>query len=393
MKRKFTILVGDKALWVIYFLLSGISLVAVYSTIGLSAIVDFGSTPMHAFLRHLLVVLVSWVAAIAVSHLRLRIIPKPSRLMLYLMWVLLLVILIVSQGRWIAVPGFGQFQPSELAKVLLMICLARDIAANKDDLSSPGMVLKILLPVIITCILVGIPNLSTALLIFTTAWVTLYFGGYSHAQWWKYTLLTLAVLAGGFLFLYFIDDAISVGRVTTWSHRLQAWVHPNPDLLTQENMARMAVARGGFWGSGIGTTIHGRLMTQAHCDFIYAIIIEESGTLAATLIFALYAWFYFRCIRIATACKKTFGSICVAAMGTLIMFQALIHMTVSVGLIPVTGQTLPFVSYGGSAYLFLSIGLGVIQAVARANAKAKMKAAKVETDQDQVEDNQDTENK
>ena len=197
MKRKFTILVGDKALWVIYFLLSGISLVAVYSTIGLSAIVDFDSTPMHAFLRHLLVVLVSWVAAIAVSHLRLRIIPKPSRLMLYLMWVLLLVILIVSQGRWIAVPGFGQFQPSELAKVLLMICLARDIAANKDDLSSPGMVLKILLPVIITCILVGIPNLSTALLIFTTAWVTLYFGGYSHAQWWKYTLLTLAVLAGG----------------------------------------------------------------------------------------------------------------------------------------------------------------------------------------------------
>ena len=345
MKRKFTILVGDKALWVIYFLLSGISLVAVYSTIGLSAIVDFGSTPMHAFLRHLLVVLVSWVAAIAVSHLRLRIIPKPSRLMLYLMWVLLLVILIVSQGRWIAVPGFGQFQPSELAKVLLMICLARDIAANKDDLSSPGMVLKILLPVIITCILVG------------------------------------------------IDDAISVGRVTTWSHRLQAWVHPNPDLLTQENMARMAVARGGFWGSGIGTTIHGRLMTQAHCDFIYAIIIEESGTLAATLIFALYAWFYFRCIRIATACKKTFGSICVAAMGTLIMFQALIHMTVSVGLIPVTGQTLPFVSYGGSAYLFLSIGLGVIQAVARANAKAKMKAAIVETDQNRVEDNQDTENK
>ena len=80
-------------------------------------------------------------------------------------------------------------------------------------------------------------------------------------------------------------------------------------------------------------------------------------------------------------------------MGTLIMFQALIHMTVSVGLIPVTGQTLPFVSYGGSAYLFLSVGLGVIQAVARANAKAKMKAALVETDQNQVEDNQDTEDK
>ena len=295
--------------------------------------------------------------------------------MLYLMWVLLLVILIVSQGRWIAVPGFGQFQPSELAKVLLMICLARDIAANKDDLSSPGMVLKILLPVIITCILVGIPNLSTALLIFTTAWVTLYFGGYSHAQWWKYTLLTLAVLAGGFLFLYFIDDAISVGRVTTWSHRLQAWVHPNPDLLTQENMARMAVARGGFWGNGIGTTIHGRLMTQAHNDFILAIIIEEAGLLTAIVIFALYAWFYFRCIRIATACSGLFGSLIVAGTGTLIFLQAVINISVAVGLLPVTGQTLPFISYGGTAYLCLGLGLGVIQAVAFRNKKLSRKAA------------------
>ena len=134
-------------------------------------------------------------------------------------------------------------------------------------------------------------------------------------------------------------------------------------------MARMAVARGGFFGCGIGTTIHGRLMTQAHNDFIYAIIIEEAGTLSALIIFALYAWFYFRCIRIATACRGPFGSLCAAGLGTLIFLQAIINMAVAVGVLPVTGQTLPFISYGGSAYLFLGCGIGVIQSVAFAGKK------------------------
>jgi cell division protein FtsW len=151
-------------------------------------------------------------------------------------------------------------------------------------------------------------------------------------------------------------------------------MNPDPDELTQENMARMAVARGGFTGNGIGTTIHGRLMTQAHNDFIFAIIIEEAGTLAAIAIFLLYALFYFRCIRIANGCKGLFGSLSVAGIGTVIFLQAIIHMSVAVGVLPVTGQTLPFISYGGSSYIFLAAGVAIIQSVAIDNKKQRQQA-------------------
>jgi len=191
----------------------------------------------------------------------------------------------------------------------------------------------------------------------------------------------------GFVILYLVGDKMDMARTSTWGHRLQAWMHPNPNELTQENMARMAVARGGFFGTGIGTTIHGRLMTQAHNDFIYAIIIEETGLLSAILIFLLYALFYFRCIRIATRCNGLFGSLCVAGLGTAIFLQAIVNMSVAVGVLPVTGQTLPFISYGGTAYLFLGCGVGVIQAVAADNKRQERLAKKAETENQNIEEN------
>ena len=129
-------------------------------------------------------------------------------------------------------------------------------------------------------------------------------------------------------------------------------------------MARMAIARGGLVGKGPGNTVHARLMTQAHNDFIYAIIIEETGMVGGLLVFVLYSVFYFRCIRLSWKCKGRFGALTVAGFGTMIYLQALANMCVAVGVLPVTGQTLPFISYGGTAYLFLGCGLGVIQSVA-----------------------------
>ena len=129
-------------------------------------------------------------------------------------------------------------------------------------------------------------------------------------------------------------------------------------------MARMAIASGGVIGQGPGNTVHARLMTQSHNDFIYAIIIEESGLVGGIVVFLLYTVFFFRCIRLAWRCKGRFGASVVAGLGTTIYLQALVNMCVAVGVLPVTGQTLPFISYGGTAYLFLGCGLGVIQSVA-----------------------------
>ena len=163
-----------------------------------------------------------------------------------------------------------------------------------------------------------------------------------------------------------------MGRSSTWGHRLQSYFEdPDPTVITQENMARMAIARGGVFGKGPGNTIYARLMTQSHNDFIYAIIIEEWGMLGGLLVFILYSIFYFRCIRIAWRCNGRFGALAVVGMGTVIYLQALANMCVAVGALPVTGQTLPFISYGGTAYLFLGCGLGVIQSVAADGEKLK----------------------
>ncbi len=377
MRRKLNILAGDKALWVIFFLLSGISLVAVYSTIGLSAIVDLNSTPMHIFCRHLGFVVATCIAVVLLSHVNYRRFAPLSKWVLYLSVIALVVVLIMGTERWLVIPHVTRFQPSEIAKVALIVFIARAIALNKDPLDDNRTFVKLLFPVFVVFLLVTPSNLSTGILILLASYILLFFGGVNKRLWWRSLIVVLLIALAAFLFLYYVGSHIEVGRIPTWSHRLQSWVHPNPDELTQENMARMAVARGGMWGNGIGTTIHGRLMTQAHNDFIFAIIIEEAGLLAALAIFALYAWFYFRCIRIATACKGQFGSLCVAGIGTLILLQAVINMSVAVGLLPVTGQTLPFISYGGSAYLFLGLGLGVIQSVAFDN-KRQARRAKAE---------------
>ncbi len=372
MKRKLNIFAGDKALWVIFFLLSGISLIAVYSTIGLSAISEQDATPMHVFFKHLGLVLLTYVAIVIQSHINYRFFSKVSCCAFYISLILLLVVMFTGGARWLEIPHLPRFQPSEIAKVALMVFLARSIAVNHDQIEEKRTFYWLLVPVAVTCGLIVKENLSTAILIWVSCYLLIFFGGVNKSMWWKGVAVMAIAAVVMFVVLYFVGDKMDVARSGTWGHRLQNWLHPNPDELSQENMARMAVARGEFFGCGIGSTIHGRLMTQAHNDFIYAIIIEEAGMLAAIAIFALYVLFYFRCIHIARHCKGTFGSLSVAGLSTMIFLQALVNMSVAVGVLPVTGQTLPFISFGGTAYLFMGFGVGVIQSVAADNKK-KMK--------------------
>ncbi|MBO4599210.1 MAG: FtsW/RodA/SpoVE family cell cycle protein [Bacteroidales bacterium] len=379
MKRKLNIMAGDTALWVIFFLLSGISLIAVYSSIGLTAVTQMSATPMHAFFKHLGLVAATYLVIIALSHVNFRYFSRPS-LWLYLICLLLLLLVLFLDPvhkRWLHLPYLPAFQPSEIAKVVLLVFTARNIALSRDRLDEPLTFYMLMVPAVVVTLFVAPSNLSTGLLIFISCYLLLFFGGVNRSLWWKGFAIMLALLILSFVLFYFVGDKIDLFRTSTWGHRLQSWLHPDPTELSQENMARMAVARGGlFFHNGIGTTIHGRLMTQAHNDFIFAIIIEEAGSLAGAFIFLLYAWFYFRCIRIATRCQVLFGSLAVAGIGTMIFLQAVLHMSVSLGVIPVTGQTLPFISHGGTAYLFMGLGIGVIQAVAADNKRQQRLAMK-----------------
>ena len=365
---------GDKTIWVVFFLLSIVSLLAVYSSIGLYAYSAFASkTPTSLFLRHMLIVAVTYVVVAALSHVNYRYFSRFAVLGYWAAIVLLVVMLALNQGRWVRIPVIGQFQPSEIAKVVLIIFLARILALKKNHAGELGQFLMMLIYIAAVVVLVLPENFSTAALIFLAAYLVMYFGGVNKKYWWRLFLVGVVLVIGFLAVSYYkyekslnagVDTEMMIERQETWGHRVYSWINPKTDELTQENMARMAIARGGVARLGIGSTVHARLMTQAHNDFIYAIIIEETGMVGGLFVFALYSIFYFRCVKLTRRCKGRFGALTVAGLGTVIYLQALVNMCVAVGVLPVTGQTLPFISYGGTAYLFLGCALGVIQSVA-----------------------------
>jgi cell division protein FtsW len=374
---------GDRTIWVVFFLLSIVSLLAVYSSIGLYAYSAFASkTPTSLFLRHMLIVAVTYIVVAALSHVNYRYFSRFAVLGYWAAIVLLVVMLALNQGRWVRIPVIGQFQPSEIAKVVLIIFVARILALKKDHAGDLGQFLMLLIYIAAVVVLVLPENFSTAALIFLAAYIVMYFGGVNKKYWWRLFLVGVVLVIGFLAVSYYkyekslnagADTEMVIERQETWGHRVYSWINPKTDELTQENMARMAIARGGVARLGIGSTVHARLMTQAHNDFIYAIIIEETGMVGGLFVFALYSIFYFRCVKLTRRCKGRFGALTVAGLGTVIYLQALVNMCVAVGVLPVTGQTLPFISYGGTAYLFLGCALGVIQSVA-ADVEAQDKA-------------------
>lgn len=365
---------GDKVIWVVFLLLSIISLVEVYSSIGLMAYSSYVSKgPTMVFLRHFLIVAVTYVVIILISRINYRFFSRFA-MMGYWAALVLLAVMLVFQRRWLQVPLIGQFQPSEIAKIVLIVFLARMLALKKDKVQEVGMFFQLLIYVALVAVLVFPTNFSTAALIFLSCFVMMYLGGVNRRHWWRLFLVGLVAVVAYLAITYYryeksMDSAAVaseqlIERESTWGHRVYSWINPEPEALTQENMAKMAIARGGFFGAGIGNTVHARLVTQAHNDFIYAIIIEEMGMLGGIVVFLLYSILYFRCVRLVWRCKGRFGALTVAGLGTVIYLQALVNMCVAVGVLPVTGQTLPFISYGGTAYLFMGCGLGIIQSIA-----------------------------
>ena len=363
---------GDKVIWVVFLLLSIISLVEVYSSIGLYAYSFFSTkSPTSLFLRHLIIVIATYVAVVLISRINYR---AFSRFAVLGYWIaLVLLVVAMAFGRWIRIPIIGQFQPSEIAKIILIVFVARMLALKKEHVEELSTFLQLMIYTVLVVVLVFPSNFSTAALIFLACYLMMFLGGVNRKWWWRLLLVGLVAVVAFLAISYFrYERSVNTGqmqeqvieRQATWGHRVYSWTNPQPDELTQENMARMAIARGGILGAGIGNTVHARLMTQAHNDFIYAVIIEEMGMVGGIVVFLLYSILYFRCIRLVWRCKGRFGALTVAGMGTVIYLQALVNMSVAVGVLPVTGQTLPFISYGGTAYLFMGCGLGIIQSVA-----------------------------
>jgi cell division protein FtsW len=374
---------SDRTVWIIVLLISIFSLLVVYSSSNVLAHRFKGGNTEVFLFKQFVVICLGFGIMVAMQFFNYKYFSRISQIGFLFVLPLLVLTLIIgkSEGgaeRWLELFGIS-IQTSEIAKLVLIIYVARVLTVKQDQLGDFMVVLKyLLLPIIAVCILILPSNFSTAAMLFVICFVMMFLG---RVKTW-----IMAVIAGAgivFILLFGIwiwnwPKTIPGGRGETWKARVAHFIGVNPDadqalnhLIKnsdenyQADMAKIAVANGKIFGVGPGNSIQRNFLPQANSDFIFAIYIEEYGLIFAVGLIFLYMILFFRGIAILKKSDKTFGGLMVVGLSFAIIFQAFINMAVAVGLFPVTGQPLPMFSSGGTSILFTLVALGIILSVSR----------------------------
>ena len=369
---------GDKAMWAVVALLALISFLPVYSASGnLENVVQNGTAighlAKHAFLLGMGFVIMFGIHKIPTHFFKgLSLIGMPI--------VLLLLVYTLAQGstigganasRWIKIPftSIG-FQTSTLAMVVLMVYIARYLSKIKDQsIRFTESILPLWLPVFSVVALVFPANFSTAAILFSMVMMLCFIGGYPI----KYLLGIAATgLVMGALFVMTAKafPGLFPNRVDTWMSRIENF---SSDEITeadyQVERAKVAIATGGVFGLGAGKSVMKNFLPQSSSDFIFAIIIEEYGMVGGFIILGLYLFLLIRIIVIANGAPTFFAKLIALGVGLPIVFQAFINMGVAVSLLPVTGQTLPLISSGGTSIWMTCLALGILLSASNKSAQ------------------------
>ena len=359
---------GDRTIWMIIAVLSIVSELSVYSATGSLAWTARGGNTTSYLLRHA-VMLGFGLFLVYLCHLvHYRRYQQIAPFLLLVSVPLLALTLFFGQSinqasRWIEIPILSfSFQPSDFAKLALVVYIAKAMTKKQEYITSfRDAFLPIIVPVLIVCGLIAPANLSTALVLFVTCVALMFVGRVSMKYIFLLGLLGVVVFAGLIVIGRFAPDMV---RVDTWVSRVQDYLH-NPDGGYQVQQAKIAIARGGIFGSGPGNSIARNFLPYSHADFIYAIICEEYGLIGGVLVLGLYVMLFFRTVKMVTKSPKAFGAFLAIGLSLMLTIQALANIAVSVHLVPSTGLTLPMISMGGTSLVFTSISLGMILSVSK----------------------------
>jgi cell division protein FtsW len=358
---------GDRIIWMVVLILLVISLLSVYSSTGSLAYQHRSGNTFFYLFRQLKFILLGIMIIFFVHLVPYRVFSRVSVFALYLAIPLLIITLIAGTNineatRWLQIPGTGlTIQPSDFAKIALVMYVAKILSVNQNNIKDfKGVFAKISLAIIISCALILPANFSTAAIVFVSAF-SLMFVGRIPVRY-----LALFLFAGVFALSIFIGGSLLLdkeGRIATWKNRVENYVDGEGDNY-QADQAKVAIVQGGLFGKGPGNSTQRNLLPHPYSDFIYAIIIEEYGSLVGgILVIALYLWLFFRTGMIIRRSKSTYGAFLAFGLSMGLVLQAFVNMAVAVGLVPVTGQTLPLVSMGGSSIFFTSMATGMILSV------------------------------
>ncbi len=363
---------GDRVIWALVAVFMFYSLLAVYSSSASVAYMKYGGNTTFFLRSQSLMLFMSLVIIVIVHYLPYRIYSKLSGIILLASIGLLILTFIIGARvneavRTIEIPGTGfRLQTSDVAKVALVIYLARALSQFQDELGNFMVVTKyIMLPIAVVCALIMPENLSTALMVFAISMIILFVGRVPV----KYLLAYVGMAVVGIVMFAMVLSMVSEkNRVEVWKTRIERYFsgETNEDADYQSNQAKIAISTGGLFGKAPGKSTQRNILPQSNSDFIFAIIIEEYGLLfgAIPLILA-YMILLFRGILIVRKCETAFPAYLVIGLVVMITVQAMLNMFVAVGLFPVTGQTLPMVSWGRTSVLVVSFSIGAILSVSR----------------------------
>jgi cell division protein FtsW len=367
---------GDKVIWGVVFTLSAFSLLAVYSSTGTLAYKYQEGNTAYYIIKHF-VLLATGLGIIFITHLiPYKYYSRLSQLFLYLSIFLLGITLVMGTSlnqasRWLTLPGIGlTIQTSDFAKLALIMYLARVLSLRQDDKKINdfnGIFVSLILPVVVVCGLIMPANLSTAVILGVTSFLLMFIGRVKI----KY-LAGIAIVGLMAIALLFAGAKISgkdIWRIGTWENRIENFVKGEGGDNYQVEQSKIAIATGGFFGKGPGNSTQRNFLPHPYSDFIFAIIIEEYGFIGGFIVLTLYLFLLYRAGVIVRKSTRTFAAFLAIGLTISLVFQAFINMGVAVNIFPVTGQTLPLVSMGGSSILFTGIAFGIILSVSRSIEK------------------------
>ncbi len=373
---------GDKVIWIIFLFLCLISIVEVFSAA--STLTYKSGDHWGPITHHSVILMVGAFIVVLVHNIPCKYFRVIPFFLLPLSCILLLAVMIMGNyvngaARWMTFFGI-QFQPSELAKMAVIIVTAFILSRFQEEENAHPKAFKYIMWIIgIVFILIAPENGSTAALLSGVVFLMMVIGRIPWKQ--------LGILIGGVtLFLTLFVSIIMITpaskyrdlpmmhRVETWQNRIKGFFEDKEavpaakydiDKDAQIAHANIAIATSHVIGKMPGNSVQRDFLSQAFSDFIFAIIIEELGLIGGAFIVMLYLWLLIRAGKIAKRCEKTFPAFLIMGIAMLLVAQAMLNMMVAVGLFPVTGQPLPLISKGGTSTLINCAYIGMMLSVSR----------------------------
>ncbi len=353
----------DFILFITTLALIGIGLVMVFSSSAVTSSVNYDDA-YYYFKRQLVWALLGIFAMIIImkiNYAKLKELALPLLIISIICLVLVLTplgIVIKGSSRWLGVAPFV-FTPSELAKLAMVMFLARSLSINLDKIRSfkEGVLPYLGLLALVCGLIMLQPDLGTSVAIAGTFFLMILIAGANMAHLGMIAVTGLAALGAAI--------AVAPYRMERWYAFLDPWKYASDEGF-QTIQSLYALGSGGLFGMGLGRSRQKFFyLPEQYTDFVYAILGEELGFIGAFIVLALFLLFAWRGFKIALNVPDIYGGLLAAGITIMVVLQAAINIAVVSGLMPVTGITLPFISYGGTSLLFTLAGVGLLLNVSR----------------------------